>query len=324
MLDVRRMRVLREVAVRGSFSAAAEALSFTQSAISQQIAALEREAGTTLVQRSARGVRLTEAGEARRPPRRGDHGPARRGGGRAGGDRRPARRAAADGGVRVRGLDADAARDRRLPRAPPGRRAVDEPGRARGLASRCCAAASSTSRSVFDSARCRDEDGIDRAHLLEDPMYLALPLDHPLAHRRRLRLDDLADEAWVAGAADCECNRLISHACAAAGYRAADRLPDRRLHGDAGIRRGRRRRFADRRARTAGSSATTSSCAISAARRPCGRSTPRRSRRVIAHPRRRRCWRSSRTSQRATPRGDPSSASSADRQTVQASQGRAR
>ena len=64
MLDVRRMRVLREVAVRGSFSAAAEALSFTQSAVSQQIAALEREAGTALVQRNARGVRLTEAGEA--------------------------------------------------------------------------------------------------------------------------------------------------------------------------------------------------------------------------------------------------------------------
>src|ERR687888_1230571 len=64
MLDVRRMRVLREVAVRGSFSAAAEALSFTQSAISQQIAALERETGASLVQRNARGVRLTEAGEA--------------------------------------------------------------------------------------------------------------------------------------------------------------------------------------------------------------------------------------------------------------------
>src|SRR6266545_1483737 len=64
MLDVRRMKVLREVAVRGSFSAAAEALSFTQSAVSQQIAALEREAGVVLVQRSARGVRLTDAGRA--------------------------------------------------------------------------------------------------------------------------------------------------------------------------------------------------------------------------------------------------------------------
>ena len=62
MLDVRRLRVLREVAVRGSFSAAAESLSFTQSAISQQIAALEREAGVVLVERNARGVRLTQAG----------------------------------------------------------------------------------------------------------------------------------------------------------------------------------------------------------------------------------------------------------------------
>src|SRR5919198_3299956 len=64
MLDVRRMRVLREVAARGSFSAAAESLDYTQSAVSQQIAALEREAGTMLVERSARGVRLTDAGRA--------------------------------------------------------------------------------------------------------------------------------------------------------------------------------------------------------------------------------------------------------------------
>src|SRR6201981_1077981 len=64
MLDVKRMRVLREVATRGSFSAAADALSYTQSAVSQQIAALEREAGTVLVERNARGVRLTDAGTA--------------------------------------------------------------------------------------------------------------------------------------------------------------------------------------------------------------------------------------------------------------------
>ena len=64
MLDVRRMRVLREVAQRGSFSAAADSLAYTQSAVSQQIAALEREAGTRLVERNARGVRLTDAGRA--------------------------------------------------------------------------------------------------------------------------------------------------------------------------------------------------------------------------------------------------------------------
>src|ERR671926_796517 len=64
MLDVRRLRVLREVAQRGSFSAAAEALSFTQSAVSQQVAALERECGTKLLERGPRGVRLTDAGTA--------------------------------------------------------------------------------------------------------------------------------------------------------------------------------------------------------------------------------------------------------------------
>src|SRR4051794_24747044 len=64
MLDVRRMKVLREVAARGSFSAAAETLAYTQSAVSQQIAALEREAGTRLVERNARGVRLTDAGRS--------------------------------------------------------------------------------------------------------------------------------------------------------------------------------------------------------------------------------------------------------------------
>src|SRR6059036_1260664 len=64
MLDVRRMRVLREVAAQRSFSAAAQKLGYTQSAVSQQVAALEREAGATLIERNPRGIRLTDAGEA--------------------------------------------------------------------------------------------------------------------------------------------------------------------------------------------------------------------------------------------------------------------
>src|SRR3954449_5524092 len=64
MLDVKQLRVLKAVAEHGSFSAAAEALSYTQPAISQQIAALERTAGATLVERTSRGVRLTDAGRA--------------------------------------------------------------------------------------------------------------------------------------------------------------------------------------------------------------------------------------------------------------------
>src|SRR3984957_18971004 len=63
MLNVARLKVLKEVAYRGSLSSAAEALSYTQSAISQQIAALEAETGMALLERHPRGVSLTAAGQ---------------------------------------------------------------------------------------------------------------------------------------------------------------------------------------------------------------------------------------------------------------------
>jgi DNA-binding transcriptional LysR family regulator len=63
MFDARLLSVFREVATRGSFSEAAAALSFTQPAVSQQIARLERELGTRLLARNARGVTPTPAGE---------------------------------------------------------------------------------------------------------------------------------------------------------------------------------------------------------------------------------------------------------------------
>ena len=62
MLNVGRLKVLIEVVRSGSFSGAAEALSYTQSAVSQAIARLEAETGTTLVVRDRRGVRPTAAG----------------------------------------------------------------------------------------------------------------------------------------------------------------------------------------------------------------------------------------------------------------------
>jgi DNA-binding transcriptional LysR family regulator len=63
-LDVGRLRLLREVGLRGSIAAAARTLHLTPSAVSQQLAALEREAGTALLDRSPRGVVLTGAGRA--------------------------------------------------------------------------------------------------------------------------------------------------------------------------------------------------------------------------------------------------------------------
>ena len=68
MLDVKRMRILKEVADRGSFSAAAEALSYTQSAVSQQIAALERARHAEYV-RAAKRVELLENSRRPRRPR---------------------------------------------------------------------------------------------------------------------------------------------------------------------------------------------------------------------------------------------------------------
>ena len=63
-LDVGRLRLLSEVAMRGSIAAAAREVGLTSSAVSQQLAILEREAGTPLLDRSPRGVLLTGAGQA--------------------------------------------------------------------------------------------------------------------------------------------------------------------------------------------------------------------------------------------------------------------
>ena len=62
MLELRRLRLLRELHERGTIAAVADALQFTPSAVSQQLAILERESGVRLIERAGRGVRLTDAG----------------------------------------------------------------------------------------------------------------------------------------------------------------------------------------------------------------------------------------------------------------------
>src|SRR5918999_4492334 len=61
MLDLHRLRLLHELHARGTIAAVADALQFTPSAVSQQLAVLEREAGLALLERAGRGVRLTDA-----------------------------------------------------------------------------------------------------------------------------------------------------------------------------------------------------------------------------------------------------------------------
>src|SRR5438045_9415165 len=62
MLDLRRLRLLRELNARGTIAAVADALQFTPSAVSQQLSMLEREGGIPLLEKAGRGVRLTDAG----------------------------------------------------------------------------------------------------------------------------------------------------------------------------------------------------------------------------------------------------------------------
>ena len=61
MLDLHRLRLLHELHRRGTIAAVAEALRYTPSAVSQQLAVLEREAGIPLLEKAGRGVRLAEA-----------------------------------------------------------------------------------------------------------------------------------------------------------------------------------------------------------------------------------------------------------------------
>src|SRR5215207_7965780 len=217
MLDVRRMLVLREVALRGSFSAAAEALSFTQSAVSQQIAALEREAGCSLVQRNARGIRLTEAGEAL--VRHTDAILARL-------SEAEAELEAINGvrGGRLRLASSESAAASIMPLAIAAFRAahpgvelsmiVIEPEDAAPLLK-----TGELDLALGYDSRVRGEvDGIARTQLLSDPMFVAMPADHPLARKRGLKLADLADDPWIGSVMDCECNRLVNRACAVAGF----------------------------------------------------------------------------------------------------------
>lgn len=218
MLDVKRLRVLREVAMRGSFSAAAESLSYTQSAVSQQIAALEREAGTTLVERSPRGVRLTDAGEVL--VRHAEAILARLADAEA-----ELEAIAGLRGGRLRLSSFPSAGATVVPRAIAEFRArhpaveltlqpaEPEEGLAALRAGECDIALS------IDAEQDDGADGILRTPLLEDPMYVMLPIGHPHAAKSKLRLGDLSGDPWILGSmGTCPDCQILLRACATAGF----------------------------------------------------------------------------------------------------------
>jgi molybdate transport repressor ModE-like protein len=219
MLDVKRMRILKEVADRGSFSAAAEALSYTQSAVSQQIAALEREAGAQLVTRGSRGIRLTEAGETL--VKHADAILTRLADAEAeleaiaglrGGRLRLATFATA--GATLMPLAVATFRKRH----PDIELAVKqlEPEESIPLLK---AGDLDIALTVDESTIAAEySESIEMTHLMEDQMHAALPVGHKLASKAKVRLKDMAEDSWINTTASCSCADMVRNACIKTGF----------------------------------------------------------------------------------------------------------
>jgi DNA-binding transcriptional LysR family regulator len=219
MLHVGRMRVLSEVVRRGSFSRAAEALSYTQSAVSQAIARLEAETGATLIVRDRSGVRPTAAGASLVEHAEGIF----------------ARIEAAEAELAaVLGVRAGRLRMASFPSAGatlmplaiatfrerhPDVALTLAEGEPEEIAPRLRAGEFDLALLFeFPGARERHGARLRTQLLLEDPMLVALPAEHALAGKPALTLADLRDQDWVQTSATSPCARHVVRSCVAAGY----------------------------------------------------------------------------------------------------------
>lgn len=219
MLSPSRLRVLSEVVARGSFSAAAEGLSYTQSAVSQAVARLEAETGAALVVRDRAGVRPTAAGavliehaesiltqiEAAEAELEALLGL------RAG---------------RLRMASFPSAGATLMPRAIATFRArypdielTLAEGEPQDIAPRLRLGEIDLAL-LFQFGKMQDRllEGLHTVPLLEDPLHLAIPENHRLARRRAITLADLRDQDWVQTSATSPCARYVVRSCVTAGF----------------------------------------------------------------------------------------------------------
>jgi molybdate transport repressor ModE-like protein len=217
MLDARRLRVLYEVGRQGSFSAAADALGYTQPAISRQIALLEQETGTTLLERHPGGARLTDAGELM--VRHAEGILARL---QDAEDELGELLGLKSGRLRMATITSAAATitplaigefRKRLPAVELWVSMAEPAGTLGLLRSGEIDLVLTNDESHFDLP------DIEAVHMFEEPILMALPADHPLAQRPRLNLADLAQETWMLGTTTAcpDAGRFLS-ACRGAGF----------------------------------------------------------------------------------------------------------
>ncbi|MBB4893805.1 DNA-binding transcriptional LysR family regulator [Streptomyces olivoverticillatus] len=198
MLNLERLRTLHAVARHGSVSGAADGLHVTTSAISQQLAKLERETGQQLLAKNGRGVRLTDAGRLL-----ADH---------ASRILSQVEFAQADleaqagqpVGELLLGAFPTAARGL-FPAALAGLRAEHPKLRARLQEMESDDAVPKVVRGDLDVAVVLDwynkplplPDGLVKDPILDDPADVAVPADHPLADRAEVVLEDFAEDEWI-------------------------------------------------------------------------------------------------------------------------------
>jgi molybdate transport repressor ModE-like protein len=194
------MRILREIADRGSIASAAEALYMSPSAVSQQMSTLERESGTPLLERSGRSVRLTPAGEALvaqaervlavLEEAQSELDEIARGvAGRV-------RTCAFPTAARALLVPALARLRQRTPRLQ--FTMVDlEPEESIPMLKRGELDVVLTYE--FNHLPVPHDPGVERHELLVEPIYVALPTSHPLAWQGPVRLADLSGEQWIVG-----------------------------------------------------------------------------------------------------------------------------
>jgi DNA-binding transcriptional LysR family regulator len=219
MLNVGRLRVLSEVVGYGSFSGAAEALSYTQSAVSQAIARLEAETGTALVVRDRQGVRPTAAGSTLV-----EHAEAIFAQIEAAESDLAAVLGVRSGRLRMASFPSAGATLMPLAIATfreghPDVILTLAEGEPEEIAPRLRAGEFDLALLFeFPGARERPGTGLRTTTLLEDPMHVALPAAHPLAAKPRLTLADLRDQDWVQTSASSPCARHVVRSCLAAGF----------------------------------------------------------------------------------------------------------
>jgi DNA-binding transcriptional LysR family regulator len=216
MLELRRLRLLRELHERGTIAAVADALQFTPSAVSQQLAMLEREAGVPLLERSGRGVRLTDPALVLV-----EHAEALLG--RAA--LAEADLAAAAGTVagrgRIAGFESVALRlalpamDALAREAPGLRCELVEAEPEEALPALALGDVDLVLGDEWQHQPLRWPEGVARHELFPDPVRLILPARHPAArrHAEAVPLGELAGEVWTAGHAGMGWDQMIHRTC---------------------------------------------------------------------------------------------------------------